>query len=57
MPQLGSSPLGKAQYYSATQYKQLLQYANERHVVIIPEFDTPGHAHAAINAMLARYNK
>lgn len=60
MPQLSSVPtlpnLGSG-YYTVADYKSLLFYANERHIVVIPEFDMPGHSHAAINAMLARYRK
>lgn len=35
-------------------YRDILQYAEDRHVQIIPEFDMPGHAHAAIKSMDAR---
>lgn len=36
-------------------YQELLKYARARHIQIIPEFDLPGHSHAAIKAMEARY--
>ena len=35
-------------------YRDILLYANKRHVEVIPEFDMPGHGHAAIKAMQAR---
>ncbi len=38
-------------------YKDILRYANERHITVIPEFDMPGHARAAIYAMESRYRK
>lgn len=44
-------------YYTRTQFIELLQYAADRHVTIIPEVESPGHSRAAIVAMKARYNK
>ena len=35
----------------------ILKYAKERHIRIIPEIDIPGHSRAAIKAMNARYRK
>ena len=35
----------------------MLKYAAERHVRIVPEIESPGHARAAIVSMKARYNK
>lgn len=44
-------------YYSVDDYIEILKYAAERHISIIPEFDMPGHSRAAIKSMLVRYNK
>ncbi len=41
-------------WYSRSEYINLLQYAHERHIEVIPEIDVPGHARAAIVAMKAR---
>lgn len=41
-------------FYSHKDFVQILQYAAERHVKVIPEFDTPGHSRAAIKAMEKR---
>ena len=40
-------------YYSSEEYKQILRYAWERHISVIPEFDAPGHSRASIKAMQA----
>ena len=44
-------------YYSREEFIDLLRYAAERHVRIVPEIESPGHARAAIVSMRARYNK
>lgn len=37
-------------FYSQEQIKEIIQYAQERHIQIIPEIEMPGHATAAIAA-------
>lgn len=44
-------------YYTAGEYRTILQYATERHIEVIPEFDMPGHSHAAIQSMAYRHSK
>lgn len=44
-------------YYSRSDFMDILKYAKERHIRIIPEIDIPGHSRAAIKAMNARYWK
>ena len=44
-------------FYSRDEFIDLLRYAADRHVAIIPEIESPGHARAAIVAMKARYKK
>ncbi|XP_068706337.1 beta-hexosaminidase-like isoform X2 [Montipora foliosa] len=59
-PQLGSGPFNNTSgsgHYTVKDYKEILKHARERHVDIIPEFDMPGHSHAAIKAMENRYRK
>ncbi|MGL5379537.1 family 20 glycosylhydrolase [Clostridium sp.] len=46
--QVGGGPGG---YYTQEEFKDIIQYASERYIEIIPEFDLPGHT----NAMLASY--
>ena len=38
-------------YYSHADFVEILRYAWQRRIRIIPEFDTPGHSRAAIKAM------
>ncbi len=55
---LGSGPYPSGSgsgFYSVHQYKDLLQYAKNLHIEVIPEIDLPAHAHAAIIAMKRRY--
>jgi hexosaminidase len=35
-------------YYTQDQIKQVVAYAAERHITIVPELDMPGHAQAAV---------
>jgi len=56
LPQLGSGPdvSEDAQYYTPQDYIDLLQYAHNRNVKILPEFNMPAHARAAVISMEAR---
>jgi len=42
-------------FYSISDYQKILKAATTNHVQVIPEVDMPGHSHAAIRAMEARY--
>ncbi len=44
-------------YYTKADFIEILKYANERHIKVIPELNFPGHALAAIKSMEARYEK
>ncbi|TXE10734.1 family 20 glycosylhydrolase [Gelidibacter salicanalis] len=41
---------GRSGFLTTEDYKQLQAYAKERHIVIIPEIDLPGHIYAALVA-------
>jgi hexosaminidase len=41
--------------YTKKEFISILQFAAARHIRVIPEIETPGHARAAIVAMKARY--
>ncbi|MEZ5679827.1 MAG: family 20 glycosylhydrolase [Erythrobacter sp.] len=58
LPQLGSGPdstTSGSGFLSESEYVDLLRYAAQRHVEVIPALDMPGHARAAVKAMDARY--
>ena len=62
-PAYGSGPFPYAEgthgsgYYTHEDFVEILRYAKDRHITIIPEVNLPGHARAAIKAMEARYNR
>lgn len=59
VPSYGSGPsvdnATGSGFYSRADYIELLKYAAVRHMRVIPEIETPGHARAAIKSMDARY--
>ena len=60
-PSHGSGPdtgkIAGSGYYTRTDFIEILRYAHERHISVLPEIETPGHARAAIKAMNARYER
>ncbi len=44
-------------YYTREDFIEILQYAQARHVNVIPAVNFPGHSRAAIKSMEARYEK
>jgi hexosaminidase len=45
-----SDPNAPAAYYTQADIREIVEYARQRHIVIIPEIDMPGHATAATRA-------
>ena len=43
-------PVRYCGYYSQQQIREVVAYAAERHITVLPEIDVPGHAQAAIAA-------
>ncbi len=39
---------GKGGYYTQEQYADIVKYAKERYITIVPEIDMPGHTNAAL---------
>ena len=62
-PSYGSGPLAQTGlsngcgFYTKADFIQILKYAADRQIEIIPELDFPGHARAAIQSMEYRYAK
>jgi hexosaminidase len=60
-PAYGSGPVAYAEgshgsgYYTRDDFVEILRYAAERHIEVLPVVNFPGHARAAIKAMEARY--
>ena len=43
--EVGGGPGG---YYTKAQYAELVKYAQDRHIMVVPEIDMPGHTNAAL---------
>lgn len=41
---------GKGGYYTQAQYSDIVNYAKERYITIVPEIDMPGHTNAALSS-------
>ena len=61
VPSFGSGPYADVPpgsgHYTRDEFMDLLRYAQERHIMVIPEIDLPGHARAAIKSMEARFRR
>ncbi len=44
-------------FYKRQEFIELLRYAHERHIEVIPAIDFPGHARAAVRAMEVRHDR
>jgi hexosaminidase len=51
-PLMWESPIQSAEphegFYTQEEIKEIIQYANDRHITIVPEIEMPGHSTAAI---------
>ncbi len=59
-PYFGAGPSGSTAgsgYFPVGDYRNILKYAQKHFIEVIPEIDFPGHSHAAIRSMEARYRK
>ncbi len=61
IPAYGSGPsianTAGSGYLTREDFIEILKYAKKRHITVIPEYETPGHARAAIKSMDARYHR
>jgi hexosaminidase len=42
-------------FYTKADYIEILRYAESRHMLVVPEFDIPGHSRAAVKSMEYRF--
>ena len=60
-PAYGSGPdprdASGSGYFTRADYIEILRYARQRHIEVIPEIEMPGHARAAVKAMEARHRR
>ncbi|MEZ0485536.1 family 20 glycosylhydrolase [Fibrella aquatica] len=59
LPSYGSGPdasnTAGTGFYTKADFIDILKYARDRHIDVIPEIESPGHARAALRAMDVRY--
>ncbi len=41
---------GESGFFTKEDYKEIVQYASDRHITIVPEIDMPGHTNAALSS-------
>ena len=56
LTQVGSLVDGKPQYLSTADVHEVVQYAAERHIIVVPEIEMPGHAGAAARSYPEYFN-
>jgi len=56
LTQVGSLVDGKPQYFSAADIREIVQYAADRHIMVVPEIEMPGHAGAAARSYPEFFN-
>ena len=54
---VGSLVDGKRQYFTTDEMKAIVRYAADRHIMVVPEIEMPGHSGAAARAYPEYFNK
>jgi hexosaminidase len=57
LTEVGSLVDGKPQYLTTADVREIVQYAADRHIIVVPEIEMPGHASAAARAYPEFFNK
>jgi hexosaminidase len=57
LTQVGSLVDGKPEFFTTADIREIVRYADERHIMVVPEIEMPGHAGAAARSYPAFFNK
>jgi hexosaminidase len=57
LTEVGSLVDGKPQYLTTADVQDIVRYAGERHIIVVPEIEMPGHAGAAARSYPEFFNK
>jgi hexosaminidase len=57
LTEVGAMVDGKPQYFTTADMRQIVEYAAERHIMVVPEIEMPGHAGAAARAYPEFFDK
>ena len=56
LTQVGSLVDGRPQYFTTADMRDIVEYAAERHIMVVPEIEMPGHAGAAARSYPEFFN-
>ena len=56
LTEVGSLVDGKPQYFTTADVREIVQYAADRHIMVVPEIEMPGHAGAAARSYPEFFN-
>jgi hexosaminidase len=56
LTEVGALVDGKPQYFTTADMQQIVKYAAERHIMVVPEIEMPGHAGAAARSYPEFFN-
>lgn len=57
LTEVGALVDGKPQYFTTAEMREIVAYAAERHIMVVPEIEMPGHSGAAARAYPEYFNK
>lgn len=57
LTEVGSLIDGKPRYFSTAEMQEIVKYAADRHIMVVPEIEMPGHAGAAARAYPEYFDK
>jgi hexosaminidase len=57
LTEVGALVDGKPQFFTTAEMREIVAYAAERHIMVVPEIEMPGHSGAAARAYPEYFNK